>query len=292
MPQMSNQHRYGGPGGKAKHESWLPNGGNDNEPDGPQQHGGASQSMRRDSHSNSHSNGLPNSQSNSQSRARRDNTSSRGSEGELQYDLAAAHGVPPEALDPSAAAAPRIQCSGCGRKFAEAAYERHAPICSKIKNKRRTSFESSAQRVSGTELEKYVRKKGGTERASSARKAKSVPLANEKGKKSSKWRQQSSAFREAMKQARMLSDAQAKGIDIKDMPMPAMTSGPDPDLVPCPHCGRTFNEQAAERHIPKCTSLKTKPKGKGLKAGDGRLLGKDARKTTTKLMQRGSRVSL
>jgi hypothetical protein len=27
--------------------------------------------------------------------------------------------------------------------------------------------------------------------------------------------------------------------------------GPDvEDLVPCPHCGRSYNEHAAERHIP------------------------------------------
>jgi hypothetical protein len=29
-------------------------------------------------------------------------------------------------------------------------------------------------------------------------------------------------------------------------------SGPDPSFVQCPNCGRSFNESAAERHIPKC----------------------------------------
>ena len=30
-------------------------------------------------------------------------------------------------------------------------------------------------------------------------------------------------------------------------------------LVPCPHCGRSFSETAAERHIPKCQDTVHKP---------------------------------
>ena len=33
--------------------------------------------------------------------------------------------------------------------------------------------------------------------------------------------------------------------------------------VECPHCKRRFSEGAAERHIPKCTALKTKPRVQG-----------------------------
>lgn len=38
-----------------------------------------------------------------------------------------------------------------------------------------------------------------------------------------------------------------------------IASAPDPSLVPCPHCGRRFNEHAAERHIPKCQDIRAKP---------------------------------
>lgn len=35
----------------------------------------------------------------------------------------------------------------------------------------------------------------------------------------------------------------------------SVPSEPDPSFVQCPHCSRRFNEQAAERHIPKCKSI-------------------------------------
>ena len=38
-------------------------------------------------------------------------------------------------------------------------------------------------------------------------------------------------------------------------------------LVPCPYCGRSFSETAAERHIPKCQDIIHKPSR--LMAGSG-----------------------
>ena len=58
-----------------------------------------------------------------------------------------------------------------------------------------------------------------------------------KKQKNAKWKEQSSQFREAMKAAR------------GGKPAPAVV---DSSLIPCKHCGRTFNEKAAERHIPFC----------------------------------------
>ena len=34
----------------------------------------------------------------------------------------------------------------------------------------------------------------------------------------------------------------------------------DPNLVQCPTCHRSFNQQAAERHIPRCKDIVAKPK--------------------------------
>ena len=58
-----------------------------------------------------------------------------------------------------------------------------------------------------------------------------------KGKKMPKWKEQSSQFRAAMKAIK------------QGKPAPAME---DSSRIQCEHCGRKFNEQAAERHIAFC----------------------------------------
>ena len=77
------------------------------------------------------------------------------------------------------------------------------------------------------------------------------------GKKAGKWKSQSNALRQAMKQSRMVTKYQKEG-RLDELP-PMESTGPDPSFVPCPHCGRTFNEKAAERHIPRCKDIKAKP---------------------------------
>lgn len=50
-------------------------------------------------------------------------------------------------------------------------------------------------------------------------------------------------------------------------------AAPDPSLTACPHCRRSFNKQAAERHIPRCRDIVAKPtrlmKGGGRGAASG-----------------------
>lgn len=60
----------------------------------------------------------------------------------------------------------------------------------------------------------------------------------------------------------------AKGGRLSDLPPPPPSY--NPDYVQCPHCGRRFNESAAERHIPKCASYNfNKPKQQS-RPGGGR----------------------
>ena len=47
-----------------------------------------------------------------------------------------------------------------------------------------------------------------------------------------KWKDDSNAFREAMRSARQVTTALATGAP---MPAPLAASGPDPSLTPCPH---------------------------------------------------------
>lgn len=57
----------------------------------------------------------------------------------------------------------------------------------------------------------------------------------------------------------MVKQHLAGGGKLSDLPPPPPLD--TSDYVPCPHCGRKFNEAAAERHIPKCVNIKhNKPK--------------------------------
>lgn len=80
-----------------------------------------------------------------------------------------------------------------------------------------------------------------------------------------KWKAQSEALRSAMANMREVTKALANGEDIRNIPV--VPSAPDPSYVQCPHCGRRFSQQAAERHIAACANTAAKPKF--LKAGTG-----------------------
>ncbi|KAA0156239.1 hypothetical protein FNF29_01029 [Cafeteria roenbergensis] len=132
----------------------------------------------------------------------------------------------------------RVECSTCGRKFRPDALEKHARVCLKVFQKKRRKFDST---------------RGGPPAGSAAGGADAAARAKREA-----WRQKSSQLREAMKASRMITKAQKEGKDLRDLP-PMPAAAPDPSLVPCPHCGRTFNAVAAERHIPKCATTKAKP---------------------------------
>jgi hypothetical protein len=159
-------------------------------------------------------------------------------------------------------------CGDCGRKFNATALEKHTKVCKKVFINSRKQFDMSKQRVQDDEQLRNLQN------------LKKQNQKKENDDKASKWKSQSQQFREAMKAARDVSHAISTGA-----PLPPPTiSAPDPSLIPCPHCGRRFNDKAAERHIPLCTSIKAKPtklnKGGGLGASRGVSL-KDKKKGST-----------
>mmetsp|Transcript_7601 Transcript_7601/g.12798 ORF Transcript_7601/g.12798 Transcript_7601/m.12798 type:complete len:774 (-) Transcript_7601:285-2606(-) len=192
----------------------------------------------------------------------------------------------PSSSDPFAAgnenppAGEQKQCPDCGRKFNPSPYERHIKICAKVFLEKRKAFDSKKMRIESvaadnpdivkvlSEKEKEDRrqkKRGGGKKAAAPSGDRAIAAAAKKAK----WKADSEAFRAAMRAGKEVSKALATG-----GPMPEqVASAPDPSLVPCPNCGRTFNEKAAERHIPQCKNIKAKPSS--LKRGTGGAGGKN-----------------
>ncbi|GBG31944.1 Zinc finger C2HC domain-containing protein CBG14627 [Hondaea fermentalgiana] len=155
---------------------------------------------------------------------------------------------------------PLYPCPSCGRKFRKPTLEKHSKVCKKVFKQKREAFDTTQARLKGVMQnpdDARVVKSALSKGASRAGAARASSGATKKSG-GNKWKKQSQALREAMKYNKILAKAKADGKDISSVPPPP-TSQDDSDLVPCPHCGRTFNEKAAERHIPRCKDTKAKP---------------------------------
>ncbi|NXC28229.1 ZC21C protein, partial [Campylorhamphus procurvoides] len=137
------------------------------------------------------------------------------------------------------------QCSFCKRKFLCTRLEKHMSICGENQVSKRKVFDSSKARARGTELEQYQQWKN-----SRSAQSETPPRRNN-------WKQKHEALIQTVCQARQLQQLLAKGGKVSDLPpLPPMEN---PDYVACTYCGRQFAPRAAERHIPKCKTIKNKP---------------------------------
>ncbi|XP_050404818.1 zinc finger C2HC domain-containing protein 1C [Patella vulgata] len=133
------------------------------------------------------------------------------------------------------------ECRMCGRRFAVDRLAKHENAC-KTAQKKRKKFDPTKMRTQGTEMAPYQ----------NSAKSKSKPAP-----KKQNWRKQHESFIESIRYAKKVTDIESKGGDIRDLTPPPPTE--NPDYVACPHCSRTFNSTAAERHIPRCKDIKGKP---------------------------------
>ncbi len=157
-----------------------------------------------------------------------------------------------------------MQCPDCGRKFGAIPYAKHVKICAKVFLRKRKAFDSSKMRVQDNpELLKILSKAKKEEMRAKKKQQNAGADDRPVAEAAPKWKNQSEAFRQAMRAAREVAKAQAAGAPLP----PPVISAPDPSLIPCPHCGRRFNDKAAERHIPQCKNIKAKPTT--LKRGNG-----------------------
>ncbi len=159
-------------------------------------------------------------------------------------------------------------------------FNRHVRICKKVFVQKRKVYDSAKHRAKGTELQQYL----ASNRRSSASSGQRNGATNGGGGSSKfptsgqprgasgfssnsatqkgglpKWKAESLSFRNAVRQARLIAKAEQKskstGIPLHAL-LPTNSRYDIPDAIeatyiPCPHCGRSFNEKAAERHIPK-----------------------------------------
>eukprot|EP00668_Euglena_longa_P012127 GGOE01014554.1.p1 GENE.GGOE01014554.1~~GGOE01014554.1.p1 ORF type:complete len:751 (-),score=111.63 GGOE01014554.1:432-2684(-) len=153
------------------------------------------------------------------------------------------HGTPDDqaAEDEEPVHVTLVQCSNCGRRFAEQRLAQHEEVCQRMK--KRKPYNMSKHRAEGTALEE-------------------VPIsrstANTEVTTKTNWREKHEALKRAMKASREVTACLAKGGKLSDLPPPPPAE--NPDYVQCPHCSRRFNQAAAERHIPACANTINKPR--------------------------------
>ncbi|KAI2654756.1 Zinc finger C2HC domain-containing protein 1C [Labeo rohita] len=127
-----------------------------------------------------------------------------------------------------------IPCNVCHRCFARDRLETHMRVCEK-KRPQRKIFDMSQYRAKGTDLEEFMKTNS---------RSKTPEL------KKNNWRQKHEAFIQTMRQGRAHTPGRVP---------PQSVANLNSEYVTCPHCGRKFAPGPAERHIPKCQNIKSRP---------------------------------
>ncbi|XP_048829799.1 zinc finger C2HC domain-containing protein 1C [Brienomyrus brachyistius] len=128
-----------------------------------------------------------------------------------------------------------LPCKHCHRSFAAERLERHLKACEKVHHSKRKVFDSSKYRAKGTDLEEFMK--------TNTRSKTPEP-------KKSNWRQKHEIFIRNIRQGLLPANGALR---------PKLPASINPDYVACPHCDRRFAPGPAERHIPKCQHIKSRP---------------------------------
>ncbi|EER10644.1 conserved hypothetical protein [Perkinsus marinus ATCC 50983] len=144
-----------------------------------------------------------------------------------------------------------VKCQQCGRSFNEESIGKHEGVCRKVFKEKRREFDIVANRLHGFENKDQLIRKAMQEKRRGPQKAKPT-----------KWKQQSEAFRAAIASCRSTDPYERQVAAAKFAELQAEHERQH--MVKCPHCGRTFHDEASKRHIPICQ--------KTFATGGGRLL--------------------
>ncbi|CAD5235070.1 unnamed protein product [Bursaphelenchus xylophilus] len=130
-------------------------------------------------------------------------------------------------------------CKVCGRHFIKSSLVKHEPACKKLTKMQRKVFDSGKQRAQGSDIPLTAVIK--------ARKEKEH-VGGVFPRPKTHWRERHQEFIGAVSASRQVEHALKTG---GPLPPPPKTSV-NPNYVRCDYCGRSFNPNAAERHIPYC----------------------------------------
>lgn len=140
------------------------------------------------------------------------------------------------------------ECRFCHRKFVPESLSKHEGVCvERPDKKKRKAFDATKKRMVTKEQLQLAKQSAQESKAKSD------------AKKKATWKQKSAAFRAALGGGKGKGDSDATG---------AMESEENSFLTKCPTCGRSFNDEAAKRHIPFCAEkakkdlIRGKPKVK------------------------------
>ncbi|KAL5236866.1 hypothetical protein ACI65C_004276 [Semiaphis heraclei] len=165
----------------------------------------------------------------------------------LKQQLSADRGPPAKGM---------ARCPLCARDFAADRLPKHEQVCRRTRerDRKRKVFDTSKKRLEAVAAE------AGVDVTSFKKKSqKEDQRVTEKlQKKKDAWRRKHDQLVRNVRAARAVQRHLAAGGTVKDLP-PELENATadqddevDSDLVKCPHCGRTFNEASAERHMPLC----------------------------------------
>ncbi|XP_070538142.1 zinc finger C2HC domain-containing protein 1A-like isoform X2 [Ptychodera flava] len=135
-------------------------------------------------------------------------------------------------------AGPLNPCRYCGRTFNPTSHVKHERICQRMQFKKRPIFDSGRQRASGSDIPFGATLRPGRRLQTTGSK--------------NNWRARHKEFIETIRNARAAVRAMRRGDPLPPPPPPA----DNPDYVYCTSCHRSFNPNAAKRHIPMCKARK------------------------------------
>ncbi|KAK0405589.1 hypothetical protein QR680_018073 [Steinernema hermaphroditum] len=130
-------------------------------------------------------------------------------------------------------------CATCGRRFIKSSLDKHEPACGRLSNLSRKKFDSGKQRADGSDVTLQGVRKAAKEREK---------MGGSFPRPKTSWREKHTNFISAVASSKQVEYALKSGAPL---PPPPKTSVPS-DYVQCEYCGRNFNQNAAERHIPFC----------------------------------------